>query len=245
MTRSDEGCRSIAPSIPSPSAEFAALHGILKTNEFQDGRLARVTGRPRARKELARSIRDFWMKNRAIPLAERWYRTLRDDSAGLDRWLEAAAEIVQPSENAGAARLDAALDRAQAGAAADEGRRAAIPARSERLRFVGPPRLRDRPHPGDRLASPTSRLSAPASSRCAHRWDRKAALPVHPGDDDPVPARSIELRSRAKAISRTTLVEFVPLFTAHPCRGPASREALDEYAAGSARAARRSDNTRA
>ncbi len=48
-------------------------------------------------------MRDFWNKNRALSLTERWYRTLRDDSSGYARWLEAAAHIVQPSDQPGLA----------------------------------------------------------------------------------------------------------------------------------------------
>jgi hypothetical protein len=48
------------------------------------------------RKRLAGVARSWWDKNRAMPLIERWYRTLLDDSAGPDRWLEAADGLVQP-----------------------------------------------------------------------------------------------------------------------------------------------------
>ena len=48
------------------------------------------------RKRLAGAARAWWEKHRAMPLIERWYRTLLDDSAGPDRWLEAADGLVQP-----------------------------------------------------------------------------------------------------------------------------------------------------
>ena len=49
------------------------------------------------RRRLAGAARAWWEKNRAMPLVERWYRTLLDDSAGSDRWLEAAGGLVQPA----------------------------------------------------------------------------------------------------------------------------------------------------
>ena len=41
-------------------------------------------------------MRQFWERTRSVPLVERWYKTLLDDSAGPARWLEAAGGIVQP-----------------------------------------------------------------------------------------------------------------------------------------------------
>ena len=73
---------------------FHALVGILKTNEFQNTFFPLQNGDPAARKALAASIRAFWEKTRSIPLTERWYRTLLDDKAGPERWLEAAGGIV-------------------------------------------------------------------------------------------------------------------------------------------------------
>ena len=51
---------------------------------------------PRAANAWPQAARALWEKNRAVPLVERWYRTLRDDSAGPARWLEAATGLVQP-----------------------------------------------------------------------------------------------------------------------------------------------------
>ncbi|HEY2158838.1 MAG TPA: hypothetical protein VGH33_24615, partial [Isosphaeraceae bacterium] len=77
---------------PTTDAVYAALLRLLKTDRFLetgDDYAARNT--PEGRKRLAAAVRAFWEKNRTVPLAERWYRTLRDDSAGADRWIEAAA----------------------------------------------------------------------------------------------------------------------------------------------------------
>ena len=76
---------------PVHEAAFDALTRILKTGEFANRRFyGWKTADPAARKALADSIRRFWEKTRSVPLVERWYRTLLDDSAGPPRWLEAA-----------------------------------------------------------------------------------------------------------------------------------------------------------
>jgi len=83
-------------------AAFAALIGILKTHEFDNQRFyGWRTPDHAARQALADSIRRFWEKTRSVPLVERWYRTLLDDSAGSARWLEAAGGIVQPDVEQG------------------------------------------------------------------------------------------------------------------------------------------------
>jgi hypothetical protein len=82
---------------PVYEAAFAALIGILQTREFENQRMyGWKTFNAAERKALAASIRQFWEKTRSVPVAERWYRMLRDDSAGPVRWLEAAGGIVQP-----------------------------------------------------------------------------------------------------------------------------------------------------
>ncbi len=87
---------------PVHEAAFDALIGILKTGEFQNERpYGWRTVDPAARKALAGKIRQFWEKTRSIPLVERWYRTLLDDSAGSTRWLEAAGAIVSPDVEEG------------------------------------------------------------------------------------------------------------------------------------------------
>ncbi len=87
---------------------FTAVVGILKTGEFANRRPYRGSNDdPAARKALADSMRQFWEKTRAIPLTERWYRTLLDDAAGPARWLEAAGEIVRPELKQGRPALEA------------------------------------------------------------------------------------------------------------------------------------------
>jgi hypothetical protein len=98
LTRSASGLRRPAYVHPVTDAVYRALVGVLKTNRFlEDGDEYTARTTPEGRKRLAAAMRAFWVQNRAITLEERWYRALRDDSAGTDRWLEAAAGIVQPA----------------------------------------------------------------------------------------------------------------------------------------------------
>ncbi len=61
-------------------AADAALDDILQTSEFgPDG------------------IQAYWNKNKGVPLEERWYRTLADDAASPKQWIEAAHEIIRPT----------------------------------------------------------------------------------------------------------------------------------------------------
>lgn len=87
---------------PVYEVAFAALSSALKTHEFDGYRFyGWKIAEPTARKSLAGLMRQFWQRTRSVPLVERWYRTLLDDSAGPGRWLEAAGEIVQPDVPAG------------------------------------------------------------------------------------------------------------------------------------------------
>ena len=98
LTRSVSRSRGGFLVHPVTDAVYGALVGILKANQFLDtgdDYLVRMT--PEGRKKLAAAMRVFWAKNRAVPLVERWYRALRDDSATPDRWLEAAAGLAQPA----------------------------------------------------------------------------------------------------------------------------------------------------
>lgn len=78
-------------------AAYTALVGLLKTTFFGP----RTTGGNLTSRGLegrivvANEIRTFWEKNRDIPLIERWYRTLADDVARPNEWLQAAGNIVQ------------------------------------------------------------------------------------------------------------------------------------------------------
>jgi hypothetical protein len=82
--------------LPVYEAAVSALEGILQTTEFRDLVVPASQGGLKARKDLAGAIRAFWVKNRGLSVAERNYRTLLDDRAGLQRWMDAARQIVEP-----------------------------------------------------------------------------------------------------------------------------------------------------
>ena len=85
-------------------AEFFALERILRTSEFASLRqvfLKKTSADPAARKEAADTIRKAWEKTRSVPLVERWYRTLLDDTAPPGRWAEACGMIATPESPGG------------------------------------------------------------------------------------------------------------------------------------------------
>ncbi len=83
-------------------AAYLALRRILKSESFMDAMSSDFIALETAdgRKRLAQAARAFWEKNASVPLVERWYRSLRDDSAGPARWIEAASGLVQPTGRA-------------------------------------------------------------------------------------------------------------------------------------------------
>ena len=157
--------------------EFAALTGILKTQQFT-GQQYQVEAGTLSRKDLARSMRDFWIKNRTMALTERWYRTLRDDSSGYSQWWEAAAGIVQPTNQVGPAVQGSrgrTLEPSAPPMKGEELRSRRDPSVSELLarrvlEIARAPRQRTIP---DRELDDACRLAL-----LLDRWDPKAALPV-------------------------------------------------------------------
>jgi hypothetical protein len=75
-------------------AAYAALVDFLRFDFSAYGE----DGKPLSRKELANQIRAYWAKMRDLSPAERFYAMLRDDKAGKDQWVQAAANIVQPTD---------------------------------------------------------------------------------------------------------------------------------------------------
>jgi hypothetical protein len=75
-------------------AAYAALADFLRV----DFRSSGVDGKPLSKKELATHIRAYWAKMGDLSPVERFYAMLRDDKAGKDQWLQAAANIVQPTD---------------------------------------------------------------------------------------------------------------------------------------------------
>ena len=80
-------------------AAYVALAGILETSFFS----AVATGDDLSgrgmeiRKQLADEIRAYWDKWKNLPLAERWYKVLADDTAKPDDWVDAADKIARPN----------------------------------------------------------------------------------------------------------------------------------------------------
>ena len=53
---------------------------------------------PLSKNAFVAEIREYWKKMGNLTPAERFYATLKDDKAGKDQWLQAAANIVQPTD---------------------------------------------------------------------------------------------------------------------------------------------------
>jgi hypothetical protein len=83
---------------PVSLAAHVALSGILRTPDFSEKGYAEIRQGGDARRRRVAAIRDAWEKNKDLPLAERWYRTLADDRAKPDQWLFSAGNIVKPTD---------------------------------------------------------------------------------------------------------------------------------------------------
>src|SRR5215510_265640 len=75
-------------------AAYAALVDFLRVGFKSSGE----DGKPLSRKEFAARVRAYWAKMGDLSPAERFYAMLKDDKAGKDQWLQAAANIVQPTD---------------------------------------------------------------------------------------------------------------------------------------------------
>ena len=152
---------------------YAALTRFLRVFDFGGNPdYVLVHGGPDGRKRLAGAIRAYWEKNKGIPPAERWYRTLRDDEAPIGRWQEAAYNLLQPVNlDRPAAKPGEAIPRE-----GDVLRDRRDPSLSELLarRALDLARLDRDPRPGEAF---------PLDGACnlalaLHRWDPEAARPV-------------------------------------------------------------------
>lgn len=74
-------------------AAYAALVDLLRV-EFKT---CDENGELLTKKKLTTQIRAYWEKMGNLPPTERFYAMLKDDSAGKKQWLQAAANIVQPT----------------------------------------------------------------------------------------------------------------------------------------------------
>ena len=79
-------------------AAYVVLSGILETSFFGVGSTGDdLTQHPAAeRQQISDAVRAYWLKYRGLSLPERWYRTLADDTADREQWLQAAGSIIQP-----------------------------------------------------------------------------------------------------------------------------------------------------
>jgi hypothetical protein len=207
--------------------EVIALRAILNTDQFVNAEYRARDGMA-ARKELAKSMRDFWNKNRAVPLTERWYRTLRDDRAGLRQWKVAAARIVQPAD-AGPPFIASAII---------VGPPSAEPGTGEVLRSRRDPSvsqlmarraLEAARHVQQRTVADVHLEQACDLAMMLHRWDPQAALPVL-RELTTLTREVIERNRSERHDSDPDLVRFIGQFSILRVQA-GERNALAEYAA--------------
>ena len=165
-------------------AAQSALTGILGTRVipgsvgyFQpDDRAARV-------REVA-AFRAFWEKNRDVPLLERFFRDLADDSASPAQWLDAAEALSQPADIRGRGGSYAVPYRVGGKVPVARGERLRdrkgpsvtdlIARRCESLDPTGP--KRSAPVPGS--GSDVHVNEANRMARCLAAWDPPGSLPT-------------------------------------------------------------------
>ncbi len=82
--------------VGTASPAFAILERILDTDHFGTDRIVEIAGRPDP--TVAGKIRAYYARNKGKSSVEQWYETLADDSAGPDRWVEAAGRIAEPPD---------------------------------------------------------------------------------------------------------------------------------------------------
>jgi hypothetical protein len=213
---------------PVLEPELAALTAIFKTQQFS-GQEYQVESGTLSRKDLARSMREFWLKNRALSVTERWYRVLRDDLSGYARWQEAAAGIVQPADQTGPAVPGVFVggpDSSRARMKGEELRARRGPSVSELLarrvlQIASAPRQRTIPN--------IELQQACAMALLLERWDPHAALPVI----------RVLMTQACESVDRdrsdgygqvATLVQYIARFALIRARA-AEPAALTEYAA--------------
>jgi hypothetical protein len=81
-------------------AAYSALVAILGTRELgPNARYFSGSIDDRAKRgAVAAEIRSYWEKTRGLSPEEKWYRTLGDDNASPDQWLDAAEALSQPAD---------------------------------------------------------------------------------------------------------------------------------------------------
>ena len=82
--------------IPVADAAHAALTTILDTSEFEGVENRWAINTPEERVVMATAIRWYWNQNKGLSKPERWFATLLDHEAEVDRWIEAAENLTTP-----------------------------------------------------------------------------------------------------------------------------------------------------
>jgi len=82
--------------IPVYQAAFVALSNILHATDF-DSNSYEALRVPEGRKDLADKIRAYWQRTKGKPSEEIAYDVLNDDHADRKQWLQAASDIIMPS----------------------------------------------------------------------------------------------------------------------------------------------------
>jgi hypothetical protein len=214
---------------PVTEAVYAALQRLLKTERFMDDMSDYTAlGTAEGRKQLAATARAFWKKNHDVSLVERWYRNLRDDSAGAARWLEAATGLVQPAGR-GAPHIGYF-------APWREGRPRPKALMGEPLRARGDPsvsqslarRCAEIAGTGKALTIPDAKLleACDLALRFA-RWDEAGSLPTIKMLMATCRERSLDPEQASQSGCYGPYIANFTMFRA----GAADRDALDEYAA--------------
>lgn len=213
--------RRVSPTI---EAILPALDGLMKTPvpgitpEMRYQPEAGAVADTDARRALAAAYRTFWEANRAVPVAERYYRTLADDTAA-DRWLGAAGGLAAPGRDA-AGRLRSNRPGQPPWPALGE------PLRAGRDPSITALMTRRTEELARRATSAHDLQRACEMAATLAEWDTPAALPVLRTMMDRVRAQLAGTNSR----SHQALVRTLAQFTLVRARA-GDRAALDEYAA--------------
>ena len=154
----------------------SALTGILKTRVIPGATGSPWVNDPAARKREAEAIRAYWVKVRAVPIPERYYRILADDASTKAQWLDAAEALAQPADVQGRGGSYSIPYRV--------GGKVPVP-RGEPLRDRKGPSVTDlmarRAESLDPPRGPVENFGVYEANRMANflaRWDPKGALPT-------------------------------------------------------------------
>ncbi len=228
LTRSVSSGQGMSYVHPVAEAELAALSGLLQGADFRTSEPNAYNRNLSARKELVRSLRAFWAKNREVSPNERWFRLLSDENAGRDRWLEAAAHIVQPRDETGPAYIGRSAMRVGP---------TPSPMKGEELRARHNPsvsgllagRVADIAATANPLQHPNIELYRACELAMAlHAWDEKAALPVMRNLTRAC-REDMELKRTQGSQLDQSMSRFVVQFTLIRARA-GDRNAVGEYA---------------